>query len=100
MTEPLRDIVKKANNDKYGFFFDEPQKEAFEKLKVALSEAPVMRYYSLDEPIILSCDASQGGLGAVVLQGDQPIAYGSKTLTQTERAYAQIEKELLAIVFG
>ena len=100
ITEPLREVVKKKNEEQYGFYFDEPQKEAFEQLKNALSCAPVLRFYSLKEPLILSCDASQGGLGAVILQGNQPIAYASKTLTQTERAYAQIEKELLAIVFG
>ena len=48
----------------------------------------------------LSCDASSYGLGSVVLQAGQPVAYGSKSLTVAEKAYAQIEKELLAIVFG
>ena len=96
MTEPLRAVIKK--NEK--FFFDQPQKEAFESLKRALSQAPVMKYYSLKEPIVVSCDASMGGLGCVMLQDNHPVAYGSKTLTQTERAYAQIEKELLAIVFA
>jgi hypothetical protein len=100
ITEPLREVIKKKTEDTVGFFFEEPQREAFEKLKTALCQAPVLRFYSLTEPLTLSCDASQGGLGAVLFQGDQPIAYASKTLTDTERTYAQIEKELMAIVFG
>lgn len=43
---------------------------------------------------------SEGGLGATLLQEGRPIAYASRALTSTERSYAQIEKELLAMVFG
>ena len=39
-------------------------------------------------------------VGAVLLQEGQPISYGSRALTDTECRYAQIEKELLAVVFG
>ena len=44
-------------------------------------------------------DASQNGLGAALLQKGRPVAYASKSLTQTEQNYAQIEKEMYAIVF-
>lgn len=50
--------------------------------------------------LILQCDASETGLGAALTQNGRPVAYGSRALTQTERGYAQIEKECLAIVFG
>ena len=59
-----------------------------------MTNAPVLRYYSLDKPITVSCDASQSGLGAALMQGNKPVAYASKSLTKTEYAYAQIEKEL------
>ena len=45
-------------------------------------------------------DASQRGLGACLLQEGEPIAYASKSLTDTETRYANIERELLAIVFA
>ena len=49
---------------------------------------------------VLQCDASMNGLGACLLQNNQPVAYASRSLTTTEVQYAQIEKEMLAIVFG
>ena len=50
------------------------------------------------------CDASQYGVGAVLLQvcnGDEkPVAYASRTLTTGERNYSQLEKEGLALIYG
>ena len=45
-------------------------------------------------------DASSKGLGAVLLQDGHPIAYASRALSTTQQRYAQIEKEMLAVVFG
>ena len=59
---------------------------------------PVLRYDNLEEEVTLQCDASQFGLGAALLQNGQPVAYASRALTGAETRYAQIEKELLAIV--
>ena len=52
------------------------------------------------KPLVLQCDASEKGLDASLLQDGKPIAYASRALTCTEINYAQIEKELLVIVFG
>ncbi|KAL9975311.1 hypothetical protein ACROYT_G012464 [Oculina patagonica] len=54
--------------------------------------------YSLNDEVTLQCDASNTGLGAALLQLQQPVSFSSRALTQTETRYAQIEKELLAIV--
>ena len=48
---------------------------------------------------MLQCDASSTGLGAALLQDGHPVAFASRALSESERNYAQIEKELLAIVF-
>lgn len=60
----------------------------------------MLQYYDVEKPVTLSVDASSGGLGAVILQEQHPVAYDSRTLTECEQRYAQIEKELLAIVYG
>lgn len=60
----------------------------------------MLKFYDVSQPVTLSVDASSEGLGAVILQEGQPVAYGSRALTDCEKNYAQIEKELLAIVHG
>lgn len=96
VTKALRDVTKRDVE----WVWDQPQKEAFRKLKEALANTPVLRYYNLSNKVTLQCDASQLGLGAAMLQEGQPVAYVSRALTDTETRYAQIEKELLAIVFA
>ena len=82
------------------FVWEDAQKEAFKKLKEAVTVTPVCRYYNLNEEVTLQCDASQTGLGGGVLQRGSPVAYVSRALTPVEKRYAQIEKQLLAIVFS
>ena len=65
-----------------------------------MTNTPVLRYYNLEEEVTLQCDASQSGLGAALMQNGQPVAYASRALTSAETRYAQIEKELLAVVFA
>ena len=60
----------------------------------------MLKYFDPSKEVTLQCDASESGLGAVILQEGQPIAFSSRALTSTERNYAQIEKELLSIVHG
>ena len=54
----------------------------------------------MKKPITITCDSSQTGLGALLLQDNKPVAYASRALTDPETRYAQIEKELLAVVFA
>ena len=73
---------------------------AFQRIKQAATQAPILRYFNPADETLLQCNDSDTGLGATLLQNGQPVAYTSRSLTDTERNYAQIGKELLAIVFG
>ena len=95
VTAPLRELLKEKN----AWSWDEPQIRAFEKLKKLLTEAPLLEYYDVTKPVTLQCDSSKDGVGAV-LKHAKPIAYASKSLTESQKRYAQIEKELYAVVFG
>ena len=60
----------------------------------------VLEYLDLTKDITLQCDASDRGLGALLMQANHPVAYTSRAQTDPETRYAQIEKELLAVVYG
>lgn len=69
-------------------------------MKNLLENAPTLKFFDVQKPVTLSVDASSEGIGAVILQDKKPVAYGSRALTDAQKNYAQIEKELLAIVYG
>ena len=94
--KPLRDLTLNEAE----WVWESPQQMAFDELKRCVSSTPVLRYYDQHTEVTLQCDASQSGLGAALLQKGQPVAFASRALTSAESRYAQIEKELLAIVFA
>ena len=96
ITAPLREILKKN----VPWHWTNKHPIAFEKIKEILATDPILKYYDVTKPVVLQTDASSKGLGAVLLQDGCPIAYASRTLTTTQERYAQIEKELLAVVFA
>ena len=96
MTKPLRELAQKDVE----WTWDQPQKQALDNLKQAVTSTPVLRYYNLDEEVTIQSDASQSGIGAALMQNAQLVAYASRALTSAEMRYAQIKKELLAIVFA
>ena len=64
-----------------------------------MSSPPLLKYYEPNKPLVLQCDGSEKGLDASLLQEGKPVSYARRALTTTEML-AQVEKELLAIVFG
>ena len=74
--------------------------EAMTEVKNALISAPVLKYYEVDKPVLMTVDASSKGLGGCLIQDERPVAFSSRSLTETEKGYAQIEKEMLAIQWG
>ena len=59
-----------------------------------------LAYYDRTQPLTIQTDASEYGLGTALLQNNRPIASASKTLTDMESRYANIECECLSVVFG
>ena len=94
--EPIRRLTHKD----VPWYWTKEQDVAFYKIKEAVTSAPVLKYFDSSKPTEGSGDASSQGLGFVLTQEDHPVTYASRALTQAEQHYSQIEKELLAQVFG
>ncbi len=98
---PLYELLKKQVE----FVWSDDCETAFQHAKQVLTSDNLLVHYDCTKPIVLSVDASPYGLGAVLSHkfpdgSEKPIAFASRTLSDAERNYAQIEKEGLAIVFG
>ena len=102
MAVPLTDLTKKGKPNT--LVWESPHERAFKELKERVTISPILRMADLGKPFILRTDASNVGLGAVLLQehedGKFPVAYASRKLLQRERNYSVVEKECLAVVWG
>ena len=99
---PLTDLTKKnqPNQVKWG----DAQQHAFDTLRDLLTKAPILRLPDFSKPFIVQTDASDSGIGCILLQeyddGRFPVVCASKKLLPRERNYSVIERECLAIVFA
>ena len=96
ITAPLHVLLQKDT----AWHWTEEQMKAIDTLKQLLTKAPVLSYYDINKDIVVTADASKDGIGAALLQGNHPVAFASRALTQSEQNYAQIEKETLAATFA
>lgn len=96
VAEPLRRLTSRDAQ----WQWENVHQSSFDALKTMITQAPVLQYFDVHKDVVIQCDSSSVGLGAVLLQDGQPVCYASKTLSQTERRYAQIEKETLAILLA
>ena len=95
-TAPLRALTKKD----VPFEWNSSLQKVFENVKASICKDIALTYFDVTKPTTIQVDASKIGIGAALLQDGRPIAFASKALTETEQRYANIERELLAVVFG
>ena len=98
---PVHKLLQKDTKWQWG----EAQKAAFEKSKEMMQSADVLVHYDPGKDIVLLCDASPYGVGAVLSHcmpdgTERPIGFTSRTLNAAEKNYSQLDKEGLAVMFG
>ena len=93
---PLTKLTRDENN----FFWNDSCNDAFQKLKSLISSEPVIKPFDVNKNSVLSTDASKEAIGAVLTQDNHPVIYISRTLSEAERNYSNIEREALAIVWS
>ena len=98
---PLYALLQKDKRWEWG----EEQRRAFTTAKAKLTTSSLLVHYNPAKTLLLSCDASAYGLGAVLSHRnsdgtEQPIAFASRILSPAEKGYAQVDREALAVVFG
>ena len=101
IASPLVALTKKDKK----FSWTDAQQKSFTCLKYLLCTAPILAYPQFDKPFILQTDASDQGLGAVLVQKDsngfeRVISYASRSLIDREKGYSATEKEALAVVYA
>ena len=101
LLHPLNQLLKSHSPWKWSQQCD----KAFQQAKDKLIKAPVLTQYDPTKKLKLATDASAYGIGAVLSHthddgSERPIAFASRTLSDTEKRYAQTDKEALAIIFG
>ncbi|CAM5076925.1 unnamed protein product [Natator depressus] len=100
---PLTDLTKKKQPN--AVQWTEKCQKAFNKLKATLMSDPVLRAPDFDKPFLVTTDASERGVGAVLMQKgpDQefhPVVFLSKKLSERESNWSITEKECYAIVYA
>lgn len=96
-TFPITEVV----STKRKFKWTPEAQQAFERIKSLLTSAPVLNNPDFSKKFYLHCDASDFGIGAVLVQLDgegneKPIAFMSKKLNTSQRNYSVTERECLA----
>ncbi|UYV75399.1 K02A2.6-like [Cordylochernes scorpioides] len=100
VAEPLHRLLDSNSPLKW----NKEHQRSFAEVKNLISSKSVLAHFNEDLPILVNCDASEYGVGAILSQIDhgveRPVVFASRTLNKTERRYAVIDKEALAVIFG
>lgn len=95
IAKPLTQLLKKKQ-----FMWSPEAQQAFEVLKVAMSTIPVLAMPDFDVPFVVETDASDIGIGAVLMQKGQPVAFLSKALGPVHKKLSIYEKKFLALIMA
>jgi hypothetical protein len=108
MLAPLTDLVvgecgetkttRKNKTKKKPWWWDPIYQQAFDNVKAAIKKEVLLAYPDFNKPFELYMDASATQLGAVIAQGNRPIAFFSRKLSEMQQKYSVTKIELLAIV--
>ncbi|XP_071680988.1 uncharacterized protein [Lolium perenne] len=95
IAKPLTQLLTKK-----GFQWSEQAQQAFDQLKHAMVNTPVLALPNFDRPFSIETDACDTGIGAVLVQDAHPIAYFSKALGVKNQQLSTYEKEFLAVMMA
>ena len=95
IAKPLTQLLKNKQ-----FLWTDAAQQAFEALKQAMITTPVLALPDFNEVFVVETDASDVGIGAVLMQKDRPIAFLSKALGESHKAKSIYEKEFLALIMA
>ena len=96
LAAPLTKLTRRKEN----FVWSEACQQSFDELKRKLTSAPVLTLPSGQDGYTVYCDASRKGLGCVLMQHENVIAYASRQLKKHEQNYPTHDLELAAVVFA
>lgn len=92
---PLTNMLKKDS-----FLWNPEAVMAFEELKVAMTQSPVLTLPEFTKPFVVECDASNTGIGGVLMQEQRSVAFFSQALDGRKLALSAYNKEMLALVLA
>lgn len=95
LAKPLTNLLRQKQ-----FHWTAAAQTAFQNLKTAMTTTPVLTLPRFDLPFEVETDASDGGLGAVLMQQGKPVAYLSKALGEQNKHLSIYEKEFLALMMA
>ncbi|PIK51509.1 hypothetical protein BSL78_11614 [Apostichopus japonicus] len=95
-SSPLRSLLK-ADTE---FHWTNSHNQSFNQIKELIRKQVILAYFDPNKESVIEVDASMKGIGCVLLQDSKPVYFASKALTETEQRYANIEREMLAVVYA
>lgn len=95
IAKPLTQLLKKKQ-----FGWSDEAQHAFDNLKRAMTNTPVLALPNFKEPFVIETDVCDGGIGAVLVQHEQPVAFLSKALSKQHQHLSIYEKEFLSLIMA